>query len=434
MCLSPIRIKNPNYDPHFVNSESKVLSRKTLNDAEKVALFGSSAFKNKHSTYIDVPCGHCAECRFVRQNEFIQRTFFESLGCFTYMVTLTYSDEFLPSLVVDGKDNFLEINYCNFSHISNLFKRIRINAERNNLYNVDYSRSDEVICNEAIKSIRYAFVSERGSKRHRPHFHGILFIPRKVFFNGADCNVDPFIIEGILQRIFPYYFSVNVGTRKNPIYRKLFKVVRKYVGGQLQSTFDLHYCQPNEKNNNDDVVYYLSKYIVKEDPYMNSLHHKIETFCKENDIFDPNAIWRLVRNRIVTSQNYGLGNVHTVFNVHTYLSACIRTSLDLKRERPMFYDYNGKERPLSHYYVTKATVFGNLNSKRYNLLEHLYPFHDKPSFIDDSVMYGYFYNSPSHFMDYTIEEEDDLEEKRSKKLVYYNSRLKNISPAENHID
>lgn len=434
MCISPLRIKNPNYDPKFVQTESKFLSKKPLSESERVALFGVSSFKNKHSTYIEVPCGKCPECRFVRQNEFVQRTFFESIGCYTYMVTLTYCDEFLPSLVVDGKEESLEINYCNFSHISNLFKRIRVNAERQNLYSLDYNLAENVICNEAIKLIRYAFVSERGSKRHRPHFHGILFIPRVITIKGTDYNVDPYILEGILRQIFPYYFSINVGTRKAPVYRKLFKLKRKYVGGHMESTFDLHYVQPNQKNDNEDVVYYLSKYVVKEDPYMNALHDKVFAFCKENDIFDPYDIWRIVRNRIVTSKNYGLGNVQNVFEVNKYLVDCIHTSLDLKRDRPMFYNYDGKEHPLSHYYVSKCSVFGNTNGRRFNLLEELYPFHDKPAYITDVERYGFYFNSESRYMDYTIEEEDDIELERFKKYINYNSRLKNISPSISHID
>lgn len=125
MCLSPVRIKNPN-----------------------LGLTGPTAFyKDTVSHYIDVPCGVCAECVASRQLQFVQRLQMEELVNHLFFCTLTYNDDMLP--VVSTSTGY-NIRYADVRDVQNMFKRLR----KRNAFG---------------RPFRYFGVSELGSKRGRPH-------------------------------------------------------------------------------------------------------------------------------------------------------------------------------------------------------------------------------------------------------------------------
>lgn len=100
--------------------------------------------------FLEVPCGHCDNCKLTKVNSFVQRCTLETL-CYTslpWFLTLTYRDSNLPdagSLCVRDVQLFL--------------KRLRINLQRRGFTN----------------NIRYVCVGEYGKKTHRPHYHMILW-------------------------------------------------------------------------------------------------------------------------------------------------------------------------------------------------------------------------------------------------------------------
>lgn len=101
------------------------------------------------------PCGHCVMCRASQRREWTSRLILEnktqSKKNFTgYFITLTYSEEYLPS---DG--NLHKKDFQKF------MKRFRISLERK--FN--------------IKGLRFFACGEYGEHFQRPHFHLILWLP-----------------------------------------------------------------------------------------------------------------------------------------------------------------------------------------------------------------------------------------------------------------
>lgn len=98
--------------------------------------------------YLEVPCGHCDNCRATKVYSFVHRCKLESMSynCQPIFLTLTYENKFLPK------------NGVNLRDVQLFLKRLRINLQRNG-----YSAK-----------IRYVCVSEYG-KHGRPHYHAILW-------------------------------------------------------------------------------------------------------------------------------------------------------------------------------------------------------------------------------------------------------------------
>lgn len=125
MCISPIRIKNPN-----------------------LGLIGPNAqFKDTISHYINVPCGVCPQCIANRQMQYVQRLQMESLVNHFFMCTLTYNNESIP--IVTTSTGY-DIRYADVSDVQKMFKRLR----KSNAFG---------------RPFRYFGVSELGSSKGRPH-------------------------------------------------------------------------------------------------------------------------------------------------------------------------------------------------------------------------------------------------------------------------
>lgn len=125
MCISPIRIKNPNLGMTGPNAQ----------------------FKDCVSRFIEVPCGVCADCVASRQMQLVQRLQVESLVNHLFFCTLTYNNECLP--VVTTSTGYF-IRFADVTDVQKMFKRLR----KKNAFG---------------RPFRYLAVSELGSKKGRPH-------------------------------------------------------------------------------------------------------------------------------------------------------------------------------------------------------------------------------------------------------------------------
>ena len=423
MCLRPITIKNPNYDSRFVKIQFKLRNGLKLNPVE--CKLYSDNIRNLHNrtiSYIQVPCGCCEECRIVRSNEFIQRCLMESIQSHVYFFTLTYDNKHLPLLQFESADeksgevsNYL-IPYANFKDISDMFKRIRTDLSRSGL----------------DMPIRYAVVSERGSKNHRPHFHGLLFIPN---------TFDPFVAEEQLSELIEKYWSVNVGTRKNPIYEPRFTKYVKYINGRPSSNFDFHYVRPHDVTGLKNPFYYVSKYITKTDPYIDSLKYKLKSVFENEEILDVfvkdssknqfDVMWRMVHPHMVCSRCFGLGGKHNYIEINQYLRKCIDTSYYRNYITPKFYDpISGKESILCHYFkYVKSSIIDTYNKlyRRQNA-ELITPFYD----ADDAIMF-YLNDKESEYVD-TFFINDETYQEYENRLNRYVNKIDKISIPCHHLD
>lgn len=118
-CLSPIQIRNPNYEK-----------------------------KPNQTLYLNIPCGKCAACVERKQKEWFIRLKQEEVDSNSiWFVTLTYNNDHLPSDLCVNKEDFQKF-----------WDRFRKNFPP--------------------RSFKYFCVSEYGLEQegHRPHYHFILFV------------------------------------------------------------------------------------------------------------------------------------------------------------------------------------------------------------------------------------------------------------------
>lgn len=319
MCSSPITIPNPYYKGVSVKSKVDLHFRDS-----KVT------FNRLHDTvnaYIQVPCGQCLQCISLRQSYINQRIQMESLRSELFMVTLTYDNDSLPIINVG--------EYCLafplWSDIQNMFKRLR-----------------KVLPHP----IRYVMVSEY-SKRRRPHFHGIIAVEREDIKKFYRSSVS--LCEAHLSKLFRKEWRINVGSSRVPIYKPLFIYCRR----GRKCNFDFHHIV-NIPGHENDVTFYVSKYITKHDSTIHSLMTKIKLDNEISPEFT-SVLLSALKPRCTVSKDFG---DYSYPPIRDYINRCImkdETSL------PQFYDiYTGQKSLLSRYYRKHCETMNNALTRFYN--------------------------------------------------------------------
>lgn len=347
MCLSPITIDNPRYRQGNV---------------------GLNYLFNTTDSKIHVPCGSCPQCTALRQSFFLQRVQMESLRSHLFMFTLTYNDE---SLIYTDVGDYC-IAYPEFADVQKLFKRLR---------KLGYV-------------FRYTFVSEYGSKRHRPHYHGILALDKSLG--------DPRSLEVKFSRLISQEWKRNYGNNFSPNYRPLYTPVYKNC---RCTTFDFHYIEPIRGHDND-VSFYVSKYITKYDKWIRSLLLKILQDTSLSDD-ETSYLYSLLKPRCNTSKDFGSYKDPQIF---AYINKC--ASRKSQYRYPQFFDINtGKSMPMSPYYGKRLVDFAHLYSR----------FQSSDGFDDCST---YFDNRDS-VLDYHIQVDSSIKQFSDfgKKLEKLSNRL-----------
>lgn len=297
MCLNPTLIKNVN---HFSRN------------------VGLNAL-NINTQYIAVPCGTCASCVALKQSYIIQRCQLESIDNDLWMCSLSYNREGLPVKYVNGR----RISYALKSDFQNWIKMIR-------KYDVFGS------------SFRYLCVSERGSERHRPHWHVIFStpkIPNESFVEKLDR-------ENKYRWSLLHYWRRNYGSTRKPLWKPLLT----YVARGKRRNYDFHYVNPSlSTNGEDDVAFYVTKYVLKIDEYEKKLKSALYFNLPEDEF---KKIWSEVKSHFYLSK--GFGDVTNQKSIN-YVRSCIDSSLkDETHLFPVFINpVTGQEFPLSPYLRNK---------------------------------------------------------------------------------
>lgn len=342
MCKTPILIPNPNYKLGVVNlSKGQKFFLKDISPGNNSNLY----LKDVSSRYIPIPCGKCPDCIHLRQNYFVQRTICETFDNDLFFVTLTYNNESLPYLDING----YKIAYANIKHVQDMLKRIRRNYD--------------------LPKFRYMCVSEFGTTNHRPHFHMLLSFPRV----SKDIYVkQSFALQ--LHDIFLKEWSVNIGTNRKPKYKPLctYKITRK------SRNFDLHYVNPSLSNDAEsDVAYYVSKYMLKYDNYVDSL--KSALFYNIPDYDEFKEVWQKIRPRFLLSKHYGNPTSQKVKN---HIRESIDFSLNSGALYPIFINpIKSTSSPLCPYY--------------------------RKRFLTESDLWDFYFRNPSPFIDSVTESDAD---------------------------
>lgn len=316
MCISPIRIRNPNAGMSGMKS---------------------TLMKDTSSMFINVPCGVCPECIAVRQMNFVQRIQCESMVNHLFFITLTYNNECLP---VCSVSTGYDIRYADVSDVQKMFKRLR--------------------SSKAIpRSFRYFGVSELGSAKGRPHFHILLVVPKEKTDSYADC----LHLESVISKAVLHEWRRNYGSDRMPDYKPLCSYVRKMVRGKIRTNFDCHYVNPVLSQGQEaDVAFYVLKYMMKPSDRVRRLQQALHLNL---DVDEYESVWKIVRPRHFESEAFGLGQcvkdncgkyvIHP--DVLKYLRSCVQSS-KLTEDSPKFYSpVTGKSFPLAKYYKKFSEIF-----------------------------------------------------------------------------
>lgn len=273
MCTSPYFIKNTNISSRRISDWIK------KRDPTYVSKNINLHLKDTTFQFIRVPCGHCPSCLALRQSYFVQRCQMESLDNDLYFGTLTYSNYTIPRININGYN----ITYADIKDVQNMFKRIRKN------YN--------------LPKFRYLVVSEFGGKKHRPHFHFLLSVPSSERASVAE----KVSLSLKFHDIFLMEWRRNTGSTRKPIYIPLCN----YVCNSRGRNFDLHYVNPSLSSNGcSDVAFYVSKYMMKHDKYVDALKSALYYNIPDYDTFVD--VWKKVRPRCLISKGFGNPNSEKV--------------------------------------------------------------------------------------------------------------------------
>lgn len=230
MCTQPIKILNPS-------------RRLAHNRGQQLWLY--------------VPCGHCADCRQKKQNEWRVRSYYECVDTFSdgYVLfdTLTYSPRYLPHL-----SDFMDVNKeLDFSCFNSLDITLFIKRLRTNLFRLGYDVKD---------NLRYFIASEYGSIQYttRPHYHCLFFVRNN------------FVPVNVLSSCIASSWSVGNGFHFNS---------KEYSHNPIGRTDGLPYRSSSYVNfhntfrsldqSQKKVVMYVAKYVAKDFSFDKIVHKRL---------------------------------------------------------------------------------------------------------------------------------------------------------------
>lgn len=338
MCLNPLLIRNPHYTSSAYRSEMGQFKK-------------ADPRTYSHKEYIDVPCGKCPECRQSYYNGLLQRALVEARSSYLYFVTLTYDNQHIPHVKLGDKI----VYYSDYYHIQQLIKRLR----NNNVLDRDF---------------RYICVNEYGDTFNRPHFHLIFFVAKRK----SDDVTTPFHIERTLFDNLHKYYSINVGTRKKPIYEPLFTYKARYTSQGLKSNYFVKYVNPSGSDVFYDIkesnvyvltIQYLLSYINKSSKFEKSLLDYIDKF-KFSDPILYRKYRSLLRCSVHYSKGFGFGFIdgekHFMTPLSSSLSLAVQLHSEFKRDLPSQWDDFCKsyphlsERVLTYLYTNSMADYEDL--------------------------------------------------------------------------
>lgn len=280
MCSTPISVPNPLFNRSGFCSE-----------------YGSICEISSHfspsSKFIEVPCGKCAECRDTYYVSILQRAICESLSSYLYFVTLTYDDSHIPYLDLDNE----RILYADYSNVQDMIKRFR--ASR--LLDRDF---------------RYLVVNEYGDRYFRPHIHLLFFVAKR----DNDTSLIPYDIERILYDNLKLYWSINVGSRKHPVYEPLFTFAQRVsIGGRIMSNYWVKYVEPKteydslkelDDSSNIRAIRYLIGYVNKSTRLDSFVSNVLSNHLNDSKLCF--KIKSILSNRVRYSKGFGCGFIDGV--------------------------------------------------------------------------------------------------------------------------
>lgn len=204
---------------------------------QPVEIFNKTSYvTQRFAGMMQVPCGHCVECREFKQQDYEVRSYWEFekasyFGGYLFSDTLTYNNKSLPR--VFGVPCFSR------DHITNFFKRLRRNINKK-VFGHCKSKAGEAI------EITYLLTSEYGKTTHRPHYHVAIFV--------HDNRLSVPALKSCIRQSWPYGFIDSVYNMKK-------HTTSKYV--------------PECSVNPFQCVRYVTKYVTKDLDYTSHVEKEL---------------------------------------------------------------------------------------------------------------------------------------------------------------
>lgn len=275
MCLYPKKMINRKYTctkkneyvmPDFTVGHSVPLPPEIGRDTEGYPIYDERILE------VEIPCGHCIECRKQKAAEWRARICEEiNVHKYNYFVTLTFNPEELLKLA----DNMSEEQLNRIAT-----KAVRRHLER---YRKDYK-----------KSLKHWYITELGHQgTERIHLHGIIFADHKLTFGEPDENN---------MRDWSYwrYGKIFVG---NYVNMKTANYIVKYmtkIDDDHKGFEGVILCSPGigknwlEKHKNDPTYKYMPGRTRSDYRLNNGAKTKLPTYYR-NHLFneeEKEKIWR----------------------------------------------------------------------------------------------------------------------------------------------
>lgn len=273
-----------------------------------------------------VPCGECKECRKALQDEWFVRGFIEyirvrELGGAVWFPTLTYRDECLP--FYSDPEYGVSFNCFDHKHLRLFMRKLRTYLKRKG-----YPATD----------IRYFMSCELGSKRSRPHYHVLLFVPFRV--KSIDMKM-------CVQRAWIYGWS------SWSKYGMMLRGTKGLQYGMKYVSKDIYYwCHPIHSNYGMITIKEYGKKI--RDLYNNQLNSKLMNNIPDIDVEQRYRDYQKSRPRHYSSTHFGEDGINYYRNEDgTWnLDKLSEGKIDLKKYG-LTRDKGSTAFPLPRYYARK---------------------------------------------------------------------------------
>lgn len=282
-------------------------------------------------------------------------------------------DNWEEECCLDSDSISVSIPYAEVHDIQLLFKRLRDNLM--------------ILPEFSGRSLKYMAVSELGKEHGRPHFHILFFVsklesdyikkwePGKAPKHAGSQEFKPSVLFGLERLLYDKvkeFWSVNVGTRKNPIYEPRFEHHTKISGNKVYTNYELHYVDPAGTDGGTlNVAYYVGKYALKDSPW----EKKRKAFCYDNMLPERAfETWNKIKSRLLLSKGFGLNAVYV--HASDVVRKCEKRRLMVpdwrlceelrvdsikdagKQPFAIYINKDGKHVPLAQYYKRRPEVFG----------------------------------------------------------------------------
>lgn len=264
----------------------------------KPLLIKKSNFKYLvYSRRVVVPCGECDECLHKKANDLYVRARMEYERCLKnggvgFMCCLTYSDDLLPLLDINGTKHMV----FNKQHVIDFIKRLRTNLDRKYMS----------LFNLTAPKFKYLITSEYGTdptRSHRPHYHLLFFFEQNVsvsvfrqsFIESTYCR-----LKGVEKRYFgqilqcdiidPKKGGIQYSSKyvcKDIMYKFQSDHIRKQIKFNkdlVNSMFGIRLCDSVEDEFFNRCIRSRKDYKSAVEKYIRPWRHMLQFFMLSNDL------------------------------------------------------------------------------------------------------------------------------------------------------